>query len=41
VNIAIEGGATMLEFLVPLLLIVIAVELGIVVTKLDALAKRS
>jgi len=30
----------MLDFVIPLLLIVIAVELGIVVTKLDALAKR-
>jgi hypothetical protein len=30
----------MLDFLVPLLLIVIAVELGIVVTKLDAIAKK-
>lgn len=40
VNIAIgEGGATMLEFLVPLLLIVIAVELGVIISKLDALAK--
>lgn len=30
----------MLDFLVPLLLIVIVVELGIVVTKLDAIAKK-
>lgn len=30
----------MLDFLIPLLLAVIAVELGIVITKLDALAKK-
>ena len=36
----IKGGATMLSFLVPLLLIVVAVELDVVITKLDAIAKR-
>jgi hypothetical protein len=35
-----EGGAIMLDFLVPLLLIVIAVELGLVVSKLDAISKK-
>jgi len=30
----------MLDFLVPLLLIVIAVELGLVVSKLDAISKK-
>ena len=30
----------MLDFLVPLLLIVVAVELGVVIAKLDAIGKR-
>ena len=30
----------MLDFLVPMLLIVVAVELGVVITKLDAIAKK-